>query len=346
MEMIFADSPESQEAYKVVNNLQKHFVNRLNALTEKSGESKEFEEVTWLRDEGLHGGGSRFEARDEKIFNTGSVNISQVHYNKDENKNLLCATAISTIIHPKNPHAPSLHMHISLTQLQDGYSYWRLMADLNPSIFHEEDKVRFDAMLKESGKEYFKEAMLQGNKYFNIPALKRHRGVSHFYLENFTTEDFTQDLEFAHSFGEAVINSYVSIFEHALETRASCSSRDLSMQLKYHTLYLFQVLTLDRGTTSGLLIHNQNDLGIMGSLPAYVDRSLLHSWAKNVPAPQDELVIALADAINLEGRIDNATKLQLAYIVREHYKKYPHAIELQASGNTVPATVENHNSTP
>ena len=46
-----------------------------------------------------------------------------------------------------------------------------------------------------------------------------------------------------------------------------------AQQLAYHTLYFFQVLTLDRGTTSGLLVHDQNDLGIMGSLPAWVDRA-------------------------------------------------------------------------
>ena len=344
MALILAKSQEAQKAYRLVQGLQHQFVKKLNRLAESLGEQQEFEEMTWLRDEGVHGGGSRFEARDEKIFNTGSVNISQVHYNKDENKNLLCATAISTIIHPKNPHAPSLHMHISLTELQNGENYWRLMADLNPSIFHEEDKISFDAMLKESAKEHFKEAMLQGNKYFNIPALKRHRGVSHFYLENFTTQDFAKDLEFADSFGNAVINSYVTIVEQALQQRVSCSSRDISMQLKYHTLYLFQVLTLDRGTISGLLIHNQNDLGIMGSLPGYVDRDLLHSWAKNVPSPQDELVKTIADAINLEGKIDNATKLQFAYIIREHYKKYPNATEFLASGNTIPMTVENHSA--
>ncbi|MBN2815690.1 MAG: coproporphyrinogen III oxidase [Campylobacterales bacterium] len=342
--MTLSDSPDASKAYALVTGLQSRFAQKLNQLSKDMGEDKEFEEVSWLRDKGEHGGGSRFEARDEKLFNTGSINISQVHYNKTENKNLLCATAISTIIHPRNPHVPSVHIHISLTQLQNGESYWRLMADLNPSIFHENDKKIFDAMLKDTTNTRFKEGILQGNKYFNIPALKRHRGVSHFYLENYKTESKEDDFTFAQDFGEKVIDTYIEIITDALSTRLSCSSRDIAMQLKYHTLYLFQVLTLDRGTTSGLLIHNQNDLGIMGSLPAYVDRTLLHSWAKNVPAPQDELVRELADAINLEGKIDSPTKIQLAYIVREHYKKHPDAIELQASGNTVPATVENHST--
>lgn len=340
--MVVANSQDAQKAYSLVKDLQNRFVTKLDALSKELGEDKPFEEVTWLRDGGQHGGGSRFEFRDEKLFNAASVNVSQVHYDDISEKNLKSASAISTIIHPKNPHVPSIHIHISLTELRDGTSYWRLMGDLNPSIFNEEDKARFDAMLKKVTKDTYDLGTQQGDKYFNIPSLKRHRGVSHFYLEGYKTEDKEADFTFAKKFGEKVIDTYIDIITEALKNRCSFSSKEISMQLKYHTLYLFQVLTLDRGTTSGLLIHNENDLGIMGSLPAYVDKVLLFSWAHNVPAPQDELVKELANAINTEGRIDNSTKLQLAYIIREHYKKYPEALELQASGNIIPPTVENH----
>jgi coproporphyrinogen III oxidase len=284
MNMITAQSKDAIQAYELVKGLQDRFVSKLNDLSMSLGENKNFEEITWLRDEGIHGGGSRFEARDEKIFNAASVNISQVHYDDMPKKNLQSASALSTIIHPKNPHVPSIHIHISLTELRDGSSYWRLMADLNPSIFNEEDKLTFDKILqKVTGKNY-EEGTQQGDKYFEIPALGRHRGVSHFYLENFRTGDKAQDFNFAKKFGESVIDTYIKIITSALNTRLSCSSKEISQQLRYHTLYLFQVLTLDRGTTSGLLIHNQNDLGIMGSLPANIDKALLFSWADKVPA--------------------------------------------------------------
>ncbi|MEA1982385.1 MAG: coproporphyrinogen III oxidase, partial [Campylobacterota bacterium] len=315
---------------------------KLNQLSSSMGEDKAFEELTWLRDEGLHGGGNRFEFRDEKLFNAASVNVSQVHYDEMPAKNLKSATAISTIIHPRNPNVPSVHIHISLTELRDGSSYWRVMADLNPSIFSEHDKNVFDVALCNLSEELYEEATLQGDKYFYIPALKRHRGVSHFYMEEYNSGDNKKDFEFANSFGEGVIDTYIQIITDALNTRASCSSRDIRAQLEYHTLYLFQVLTLDRGTTSGLLVHNQNDLGIMGSLPAYIDKNLLLSWAQNVHSPQDELVSALASVISIEGRINEPTKMQLAEVVRSHYKKYPDALDMQASGNSVPSTVANH----
>ncbi len=342
MDMKMAKSKDAVEAYKLVRSLQTRFADKLSALSSEIGEDKPFEEVTWIRDGGLHGGGSRFEARDETLFNTASVNVSQVHYNEQPDRNLQSATAISTIIHPKNPHVPSIHIHISLTELKGDKSYWRIMADLNPSINNEDDKKIFDKALQNLAGVTYPEGSSQGDKYFNIPALNRTRGISHFYLENYKTDDKKKDYEFANSFGEGIIDTYIDIITNAFKTRTSISEEDIREQLEYHTLYLFQVLTLDRGTTSGLMIHNQNDVGIMGSLPTIVDKELLKSWSKNVTEPQDKLVNALADCIGENGVIDVLTKMKLAQVVRDHYKAYPQALSMQASGNSVPTTVDNH----
>jgi len=340
--MIMASSTEAQEAYRLVRSLQKRFTDKLDAISVELGENKKFEEVTWLRDRGTHGGGSRFEARDTKLFNTGSVNVSQVHYDEMPQKNLKSATAISTIIHPKNPNVPSIHIHISLTQLRNADAYWRVMADLNPSIINEDDREKFDTALRDLSNERYEEGSLQGDKYFNVPALKRTRGVSHFYLENYKTDDKKADATFAKSFGEGVIDSYIDIITNAIKRRTTISQKEIQTQLDYHTLYLFQVLTLDRGTTSGLLIHNQNDVGIMGSLPSHINKKLLKSWNSVVMKPQDELLKSIANVIDESGVVDRKTKERLAQVVREHYKKHKETLSMQASGNSIPSTVDNH----
>jgi len=340
--MIMAESQNAQDAYKLVRALQTRFADKLSALSSKIGKNRPFEEVTWLRDEGLHGGGSRFESRDDTLFNTGSVNVSQVHYDDKPEKQLSCATAISTIIHPRNPHVPSVHIHISLTEMRDGKSYWRVMADLNPSVQHNEDKVAFDNALRDLAGGTYTEGKLQGEKYFDIPALNRKRGVSHFYLENYFTADKKQDAFLAQSFGEGIIDAYIEIITLAFKERKEITIEDKQIQLDYHTLYLFQVLTLDRGTTSGLLVHSQNDVGIMGSLPTHINRELLLSWVQKVQTPQDELVKNLVAVIGEDGAIDVPTKEKLAQVVREHYTTHKEALSLQASGNSVPPTVQNH----
>ena len=342
MNMIMAKSANAIKAYQLVSILQKRFVDKLNFLSSTLGENKNFEKVVWFRDNGIHGGGNRFEARDNVLFNTASVNVSQVHYDEDETKSLQSATAISTIIHPKNQNVPSIHIHISLTCLRDGSSYWRVMADLNPSLQNDEDKEVFNNSLKELSNETYEEGIKQGDKYFFIPALNKHRGVCHFYLENYKTQNESDDFLFAQNFGEGIIDTYINIIENAFKTRTKFSVQDIKKQLDYHTLYLFQVLTLDRGTTSGLLVHNQNDIGIMGSLPSFVNKSLLKSWIQKVEKPQDELVNALVEAIKDDGMINASIKEKLASRVREHYKNHPQALKYQASGNTIPNTVNNH----
>lgn len=340
--MTMSKSQDAIKAYEIVRVLQKRFVDKLDDLSSKFGENKKFQEVQWLRNNGVYGGGNRFEARDEVLFNTASVNVSQVHYDEDLTKSLQSASAISTIIHPKNPNVPSIHIHISLTSFKDGNSYWRIMADLNPSLENMEDKEIFDESLKQISKENYEEGTKQGEKYFFIPALNKHRGVSHFYLENYKSEDKQKDFNFALDFGKAVIDTYIDIISNALKTRQTFSVQDIKKQLDYHTLYLFQVLTLDRGTTSGLLIHNENDVGIMGSLPRFVNKKLLISWIENIEEVQKILLENIINSIDDNGVINTQTKEKLAQVVRNHYKNNPDALKYQASGTVIPNTVNNH----
>ena len=341
---ILAQSQEAQKASVLVETLQTYFVSKLNDISRILGKDVKFEAITWERDEGIHGGGVRYEARDESIFNRASVNVSQVHYDEDETKKLSSATAISTIIHPANPHAPSMHMHISWTQMRDGVGYWRIMGDLNPSLSNEEFQHEFESALQKASGKYYVEAKSQGDRYFDIPVLERTRGVSHFYLENFNTGDFEADRKFAQSMGVDIIDAYISIVSQALNCESTYTEEEKMTQIDYHTLYLFQVLTLDRGTTSGLLVHNQNDVGIMGSIPSHINKPLLYSWLDLMPHPQERLLLRLIDALP-EGRMVYVTatvKKRLASALRAHYKEFPEALSMQASSESIPPTVDNH----
>lgn len=344
--IIPAKSPQAKEAYTLVEGLQSYFVTKLNAVASEFGEGRSCEAVSWGRDAGKHGGGTRYEARDTAVYDRGSVNVSQVHYDDDPSKKLGSATAISTIIHPRNPHAPSMHMHISWTQMRDGEGYWRVMADLNPSLIGESDadKKRFSQTLKKVTGELYEEGAAQGDRYFYIPVLGRHRGVSHFYLEGYNSGNFEEDKAFVVNVGESVIDTYIEIISNKLREYPSFTEKEKEEQLAYHTLYLFQVLTLDRGTTSGLLVHDQNDVGIMGSIPSHVNRDLLASWIEKMPQPQDILVKALLDALpdEMPTPVEENTKKALADAVREHYRRYPEALSMQASGDIIPPTVDNH----
>ncbi|MDX8401666.1 MAG: coproporphyrinogen III oxidase [Mariprofundaceae bacterium] len=343
-----ASSPNAADALMLVSALQRRFADRLTAAGDRLDLPQSFAPATWLRDAGRHGGGNRLQTADGPMIGRGSINVSQVHYDDDPGRRLGAATALSTIIHPVHPLAPSVHIHISFTEPKQGGGYWRIMADLNPAIPNPDHAERFLRALKEAAPAQFDEARAQGERYFFIPALGRHRGIAHFYLEQYATDDAKDDARLARRVGETAIDTYAAILEDALRDAPEPDDAMRRQQLAYHTLYFFQVLTLDRGTTTGLLAHDQNDLGIMGSLPPRVDRQLLASWIPRMTPPQDALLRALIDALPTSDTpvVDEAAKLRLAAVVRTHYRAHPEAIAMQASGDVVPPTLAHHGADP
>lgn len=345
-----ARSARAGEVRALVADLQRRFVDRLEAVAGGLGDPARFAPSSWLRDEGRHGGGVRFGVADTDTFDRASINTSSVHYDDAPERKLAAATALSAIVHPRHPRAPSIHVHVSHTETRDGHGYWRVMADLNPSSPEDSplDRSVFQDALAAAAGPLFADGAAQGDRYFEIPALGRRRGVVHFYLEAYDSGDFAADFALARRVEEAAIDTYAAILARALEGAPPPDDGSRARQLAYHTVYLFQVTTLDRGTTSGLLVHDQNDVGILGSLPGHVDRRLLASWRARVPAPQGELVDALVEVLARTDRgdgvceVDEAAKAALAVAIRRHYTAHPDALALQASGDVVPPTVGNH----
>lgn len=339
-----ASSDRAVAALRFVEGLQRRFVDQLERISATSGASVRFAHTEWDRDGGRHGGGHRYGVGDTPVFDRASVNVSQVHYDDDDSKRLGSATALSTIIHPQNPHAASVHIHVSWTEMRDGTGYWRMMADLNPAIVASAPKAEFQAALREAAGEHYEAGREQGSRYFTIPVLDRHRGVAHFYLEGHATHDAHADAALARRIGEAAVDVYCTTLAASLRAHPSPSDEDRRAQLAYHSVYLLQVLTLDRGTTSGLLVHNQNDVGTLGSLPSQVDRSLLASWCRKLPPPQDQLLAKIVAVLPdlTPSPVTTEVKRALAQTVRVHYQTHPEALALQASGNKIPPTVRNH----
>lgn len=327
MEMICSSLPEAIRAAEILQGLQKRYVAGLMALVGDEPIS-----TIWFRNEGECGGGERLSFLENIALAGASINFSQVHYRNDSEIRLAVATALSAIVHPAHPRLPSAHLHLSYTQMQDGDAYWRLMADLNPAIENEQHRMKFDRMLASVADQHLLEGVENGEQYFYIPALERHRGVSHFYIEQFTSGDFDEDLLFAEQFGMAVLTTYVSILMNGVEEEKEPTEEEQASQLAYHTLYLFQVLLMDRGTTAGLLVHDQNDVGILGSLPPRVDKNLLSSWGSRLTAPQDVLLNRLLSVMPQMGvvPITDSLKKQFAEIIRKFYREFPEGMDLQA----------------
>ncbi|MGB1103867.1 MAG: coproporphyrinogen III oxidase [Crocinitomicaceae bacterium] len=320
MEYTLSESKKAHKATDLVKFLQLKFV---NLLEEISGESQ-FITQQWLRDNGIHGGGERFVPTSSSFFNRASVNFSHVHYDDDQDKKLGSASALSSIIHPQNPYHPSIHIHMSYTEMKTGAGYWRIMADLNPSIENKKHTEVFNNALKRLSRAFCDEGIENGNEYFFIPALNTHRGVCHFYLEEFNSGDFEKDLELTKQIATGIIEAYGVILDDAKIQFPDYSEMEKDIQRDYHTLYFYQVLTLDKGTVAGILVHNQNDLGILGSLPAKINGDLLNDWIDKTPEPYNELTAKLSNIVG-QGKsvpIEDEQKLEIAQAMRDFYKKH------------------------
>ena len=96
--------------------------------------------------------------------------------------------------------------------------------------------------------------------------------------------------------------------------------------------YIFQVVTLDRGTTAGLLVHNENDIGILGSLPFIINKNLISSWIPITLDPQDlllERIVNLMPNVALV-EINSVLKIKIAEMIRKFYLEFPSALNNQA----------------
>lgn len=317
------------DSQTVLESVQAHFVDRLEAVTADGVSSKgDFAPSSWLRDAGEHGGGKRYGVVDVPLFNRASVNYSAVHYDDVPEKPVKSATALSVIIHPRNPHAPSMHCHFSYTEPRTRAPYWRMISDLNPSLHDPHFKNTFEKALKRRCPEdLFDDGKLFGDKYFFIPELNMYRGTSHLFIAELadTEMDPNASRELAKTLAITTIDTYTDIIQTAMDAHPADTVTDAAreQQLAYHTAYFYQVLFLDCGTTAGLLAHSENDVGTLASLPNYISPKLLRTWLEEkVQPPHDVLLNRILEVLPEDEEpchVTDEIRANLAATVRDYY---------------------------
>lgn len=138
------------------------------ALAQVDGGAR-FSVDRWERKEG--GGGISCVLQDGHVFEKAGVSISVVHGNLSEEaakqmrsrgkmlktkdgKLPFSAMGVSSVIHPKNPHAPTIHFNYRYFEIEeaDGNKQWWFGGgcDLTPTYLNQEDAVHFHRTLKEA----------------------------------------------------------------------------------------------------------------------------------------------------------------------------------------------------
>lgn len=245
--------------------------------------SARFHEDTWRRDGG--GGGVSRVIANGAVFEKGGVNVSAVHGILPAGALGAIANAgapffacgISLVLHPVNPHVPTVHMNCRLFELYDATGvvtdrWFGGGADLTPYYLYEGDVMHFHQVLKaacdRTDVELYPRFKHNCDEYFvNKHRGHEARGVGGIFFDYLREDDKrTADdwLAFVYACGDAFLPAYAPIVER--RHQLPFGRREIDWQEIRRGRYVEFNLVHDRGTLFGLRTGGRIE-SILMSLP-------------------------------------------------------------------------------
>ncbi|WP_375768313.1 oxygen-dependent coproporphyrinogen oxidase [Archangium gephyra] len=257
------------------------------ALEQMDGKAR-FREDPWQRPGG--GGGRSRVLEDGAVLEKGGVSTSVVFGELEEafakklqgEGRTFWAGGISLVLHPRNPHAPTVHANYRFIH-QGGKAWFGGGADLTPHYLYDEDAVHFHRVHKEACDRHdpayyprFKETC---DKYFYLRHREESRGVGGIFFENLGG-DLEREFALVRDAGRAFLPAYLPILERRKDLPFTEAQR--FWQEVRRGRYVEFNLVWDRGTTFGLETKGRTE-SILMSLPPQVRWRYDHH-----PAPGSE----------------------------------------------------------
>jgi coproporphyrinogen III oxidase len=295
---------------------------RIVAGLERLDGSK-FREDRWERAAG--GGGRTRVLAEGNVFEKAGVNFSDVHgsFGKELGGSLpgsgaaFRATGISLVLHPRNPHVPTVHANFR--RIERGDSGWfGGGADLTPYYLRREDAIHFHRTLQgacaSTEPAFYPRFKAWCDRYFFIPHRDEPRGVGGMFFDYLGagaeqaagappagTSPLESDPErlfdFVRQEGDAFLPAYLPIVERRRNEPTTAEQR--RWQLIRRGRYVEFNLIYDRGTIFGLKTDGRVE-SILMSLPSEVRWEYCHEPAPG--SPEAETLAAI------RGRLDWASQ--------------------------------------
>jgi coproporphyrinogen III oxidase len=188
------------------------------------------------------------------------------------------AMGVSLVFHPRNPHAPTVHMNVRmLAALRANAApvYWFGGGmDLTPYYGHEEDAVHFHATCRDSlqpfGADKYPRFKAWCDDYFFLKHRDEPRGIGGIFFDDYFEAGFERSFALLQSVGDAFLPAYLPILQRRKD--APWGERERQWQLLRRGRYVEFNLVWDRGTHFGLQSGGRTE-SILMSMPP------LASWA-------------------------------------------------------------------
>lgn len=287
-----------------------HFLRLQDAITAaiEGVDGGSFRTDEWDRADG--GGGRSRVLEDGAVIEKGGVNVSCVHGEMSEQfaqqvpgaGRAFFATGLSLILHPRNPHAPTVHANFRYLEKGEGegrQAWFGGGADLTPWVLYESDARHFHQSWRDACEGHacadhgrFKSWC---DEYFYLPHRGETRGVGGIFFDYIGLDDPEKgtpaELDDVEAFVVEASQAFVGAYLPILERRKDAASTDeeRQWQLVRRGRYVEFNLIYDRGTLFGLKTGGRIE-SILISLPNAVSWRYDHQPS---PGYQSELVDVL-----------------------------------------------------
>ncbi len=215
------------------------------------------------------------------------------------------ATAISVIVHPRNPHVPTTHLNLRMFLVEASEPTWFFGGgfDLTPYILFEED-IRFwheQARSVCGSDARYVEMKENCDQYFFLPHRGETRGVGGIFFDDFNADGFNECFKFVRAVGETFLHAYTKIVQRRAHLK--WTSEEEEWMLIRRGRYAEFNLAIDRGTKYGLQSGRRIE-SVLASLPPRVIWPYQHELL--VSEKLANLTSKLQPGIDWLGIVDNS----------------------------------------
>ncbi|XP_027009852.2 oxygen-dependent coproporphyrinogen-III oxidase, mitochondrial [Tachysurus fulvidraco] len=255
----------------------------------------------WSRQEG--GGGISCVLQDSKVFEKAGVNVSVVsgHLSEEAAKQMrsrgkelkgkdgklpFIAMGVSSVIHPKNPHIPTVHFNYRYFEVEeaDGSKQWWFGGgtDLTPVYVNQEDGVLFHSVLRDAcdkhNPQYYPNFKKWCDRYFYICHRNETRGIGGIFFDDLDSPSQEEAFSFVKSCAKTVVPCYLPIVrKHLTDT---FTQEEKEWQQIRRGRYVEFNLVYDRGVKFGLATPGSRIESIIMSLPLTARWEYMHEPAE------------------------------------------------------------------
>jgi coproporphyrinogen III oxidase len=210
------------------------------------------------------------------------------------------ALGVSLVIHPRNPHAPTVHLNVRFfiapgnapgaTGHEDGEAVWWFGGgmDLTPCYGFVEDARHFHATCRDAlapfGTELHPRFKRACDAYFYLKHRQEARGIGGIFYDDFSEGGFAQAFAMTRSVGDHFAPAYLPILER--RRGMPYAERERDFQAYRRGRYVEFNLVWDRGTLFGLQSNGRTEAILLSMPPLARWR---YEWTPEPGSPEARL---------------------------------------------------------